>query len=315
MASDMSGFAGPGGAEAWMAASGGDRAAYNREMKAWQNAQAPAAAPPPTAAPAPAAATGAPNQQSLDQQAQWAHDNIDSTIDVGTWKAQGPMDSSCPQDNPYRSSRKGGDNACVEKPDNCPEGKTLHGDTCISNEAANQMFGGGYGGVPEGAYKQGGQAAQPRPAGQPALTPQQELQQKLKSMYQNREGQFAGQANTGQELAGGGVFWGQQAAGATPPPPPANPSVAAISSGSGATPLSQGVTPAPQIQATSSFANSVGNESAGHIQMPEITKSTAAPAQAQSMGVAAPTGQLALSNAVKKQYANPREQQQWWKAM
>jgi hypothetical protein len=82
---------------------------------------------------------------SLDEQAQWANENINSNFGVEAWKAQGPMDSGCPPDYPYRSKRAGGDNACVEHPDNCPWGKTLHGSTCISWDQANSMFGGGYG--------------------------------------------------------------------------------------------------------------------------------------------------------------------------
>ena len=108
---------------------------------------------------------------TADQQAQWAHDNINSTFSTAAWKAMGPMDSGCPPNLPYRSHRAGGDNACVEHPDNCPEGKTLDGTTCISNEAANQKYGGGYGGVPQGGAPQPAAnpwaAYQPQPA-QPA---------------------------------------------------------------------------------------------------------------------------------------------------
>jgi hypothetical protein len=90
-------------------------------------------------------ASNPPFGGSLDQQAQWANQNINSNFGVDAWKAMGPMDSGCPPNLPYRSQRAGGDNACVEHPDNCPEGKTLHGSTCIPWDQANAMFGGGYG--------------------------------------------------------------------------------------------------------------------------------------------------------------------------
>ena len=96
----------------------------------------------------------APFGGSLDDQANWAHQNINSEFSKEAWKAMGPMDSGCPPQYPYRSQRSGGDNACVEHPDNCPHGKTLHGSTCIPWEQANQMFGGGYGdsaAAPQGA--------------------------------------------------------------------------------------------------------------------------------------------------------------------
>ena len=82
---------------------------------------------------------------SLDEQAKYANENINSNFGEAAWKAIGPMDGGCPPDFPYRSKRAGGDNACVEHPDNCPHGKTLHGTSCIPWEQANQMFGGGYG--------------------------------------------------------------------------------------------------------------------------------------------------------------------------
>lgn len=157
-------------------------------FQAWQGGQQPAqqAIPLPpqaqTAAPVSMVGAATPFGGTLDQQAQWAHDNINSEFDVGSWRAQGPMDSSCPPNMPYRTARAGGDNACVEHPDNCPEGKTLHGSTCISNEAANQMFGGGYGnlaGQPQGQQAAGSFGQQQMSMGQPnplqgMLTPMQQ---------------------------------------------------------------------------------------------------------------------------------------------
>lgn len=61
MASDMSGYAGAGGKQRWMQESGGDEAAYNREMSGWQGSQ--------QAQPAAQAAT--PAQQNRQQMQQW----------------------------------------------------------------------------------------------------------------------------------------------------------------------------------------------------------------------------------------------------
>ena len=262
-----------------------------------------AAAPPPaqqTQAPAGGAPSGHPAGMSADQQAQWAHDNIDSTIDVNTWKQQGPMDSSCPQDSPYRSSRAGGDNACVEKPDNCPEGKTLDYKTCITNEAANQKYGGGYGGVPQ----QGKQGAAPGAA--PAQSGAQSLQDQLVNMYQNRQGMFTGMAQGGQSLAGGGIFTGQTPGGVNP----AALASAVASTGSGATPLSAGVKSPTQPASdgggggsTSTFATGVGNLASSLANSFGTQSATAAPDNSSTSG----SGQL--QNTLKKAYPDPTL---WW---
>lgn len=210
------------------------------------NAQAgPAGAAPPPAAQQPS--------NNIDAQAQWAHDNIDSTISLDAWKAYGPMDPGCPQDNPYRSSRKGGDNACVEKPDNCPDGKTLDGDTCITNEAANQKYGGGYGGVPEGAYR----AGQAGGAGAAATAPAQDqdpLQAALVQMYQEHGGMFGGSPN-GQDLSGGGIWW-SGSGGALPMTPAAQTATVAQTAATQAATQPAPAQPAPQPQSGASALQS-----------------------------------------------------------
>jgi hypothetical protein len=167
--------------EQWkaMGRPGGSFSAWQGGQRPMQETAAPMATPAPVQQPAPAQG-GTPFGGTLEQQAQWAHDNIDSTFDMNYWRAQGQMDSGCPPNMPYRSTRGGTNGACVEKPDNCPEGTTLHGANCISNEQANAMFGGGYGNM----------AGQPQ--GQPGAVPADPMQQ-----LQQYMSQFQGQPQAG----------------------------------------------------------------------------------------------------------------------
>jgi hypothetical protein len=135
---------------------------------------APTAAPVPTAGPAPQISnqfTGqapteitATNRQTASmtpqQRAAWAAQNINSFdaqagFGYSPEKAQAQWlawdkhyDSNCPPNAPYRG-RAG---QCAESPDNCPEGTTLHGSSCIPHDQVPSFGAGGGAGGGGGAY-------------------------------------------------------------------------------------------------------------------------------------------------------------------
>ncbi len=107
----------------------------------------------------PQAPTSLPSAGPVNAQnvAQYAHDNIDSSINMNEWNSyQQYFDPSCPPGTPYKS-RKTGPNGqpiggCQEKPDNCPEGMIAYGQTqCVPTSdprvAASVQAGQGGGGA------------------------------------------------------------------------------------------------------------------------------------------------------------------------
>jgi len=78
--------------------------------------------------------------------------------------------TGCPPSHPFHSAKEGGDNACVESPDNCPDGKQAWGtNQCISGDdpritragggVSGSGLGGGWIGGPGGPYGVGGPQA------------------------------------------------------------------------------------------------------------------------------------------------------------
>lgn len=189
-----------------------------------------------------------------EQRARWAQEHINS-FDAQSRNPMDPQqafnqwlawddkyDASCPPNRPYR----GRTGTCEEGPDNCPEGTTLHGSKCISNEQANQLFGGGYGGQPQGG-QQGQSAGGPAAPGLDPNDPNSALQDALVALYQERGGMFGG-SDAGEALKGGGIWWGSQ--GAPLPMAPATQAQAATQSI--AQNQAQAPQPAPQPQANTS---------------------------------------------------------------
>jgi hypothetical protein len=314
MASDMSGYQGADGKRRWIEESGGNDAAYNRENASWQASQGGGA--PPAAAPARGSAAALRQEYGVGSAEELRRDykQYDSSKDV-FHQDDAEIDADAQYydeaasqaiGRPQYRSRREGVQGMVDKAGDCPEGSTLHGEKCISYDQANSIFGGGYGGVPEGAYGGASAASSGAGAAGPAVSGRNNLQQGLIDQYQGREGQFVGAGQGAEELSGGGVFWGQQPGAPGPPPPgPTSPAAAAISSGSGATPLSAGVTPAGSSSPAAApaplsvFSGGVGQISSG------LDKAVS------SAGIMeqAPTGTTALKQSLAKQYADPN---QWW---
>lgn len=140
-----------------------------------------AKAPPPP----PGAGNGAPgsnaNGLTKDTIADWAFNNIDSTLPKEYWNyAVQYFDPACPGDTPFRSKKT--DDAgkvlgtCEEKPDNCPQGTLAYGESkCLPTtdpRIAGAMGSGGAGGGPGGAGGAGGGAWGGGPQGW-AMTPEE----------------------------------------------------------------------------------------------------------------------------------------------
>lgn len=185
----------------------------------------------------------------------------------------------------------------VEKPTESGPLSSARG-WATGEQSAGRGGGRGFGGG-------GGQAAQVA-SGAPAVSGRDALQQGLIDQYQGREGMFVGTPQGGEELSGGGIFWGQQSAAAPKPP-----AVAAMQSGSGATPLSQGVTPAQPAAAVASAP--------APAPAPASNLSTFAGKVSQAMGTttdrAIPSmekvssANTALQDSLRRQYPSP---DRWW---
>lgn len=254
MASDMSGYAND--PQAWMRDSGGTMADYNREMEAWRASTQQWFAPVAAALGQPQSKPAQPQTQSQpinygnltaeqsgiqafnpndpkaifqttssqdlanmtpEQRARWSMEHIDVLSGEGNRSAPGAtreqaynqwmawqdhFDPNCPSNTPYRGSRTG--TGCYEKPDD--DLKDFMGDKWYTSQGLNPD------GSPRGGQGGGGGGA--AGGGEP-IDP---LQQALVDRFQGREGMFQGGAS-GQDLAGGGVFWqGDQPQGAVAAP-------------------------------------------------------------------------------------------------
>lgn len=250
---------------------------------------------------------------TADQRAAWAAQNLNSFDAQSRQGAGGPgmssqqafdqwkawddkYDSSCPPNMPYR----GRNGQCDESPDNCPAGTTLHGSTCISNEQANQLFGGGYGGQPQGG--QGQAAGGPAAPGLDPNDPNSALQQQMVRMYQEGGQQFGTQA-FGQELGAGGM-WAQDAT-----QPAVNPALAqaALTAFTPAAPSqNQGApAPAPSAPAPGPSNTSTFNPAQAQQSLQNATNNSfSTPPAAQ-----APAGGGALEQSLQNQYRNVNK---WW---
>ena len=126
----------------------------------------------------------------------------------------------CPPNKPFHSIKQGGDNSCVEQPDNCPDGKTAFGaNECISGD--DPRVGGGRGAqAPPG---QGGQGASPQGGpggmaytGNPLVDALLYQFNSRRSLQTGAPNIFTGFAHEGQDfpnisgqlLKGGGLLWG-----------------------------------------------------------------------------------------------------------
>lgn len=313
MASDMSGFQGPDGAQRWMAASGGDMAAYNREMAAWQAAKAPAGGP----APAPAAAPAGAPQNFGDIMSGAAKAGKTQSEDYARFQ-QGDfdrwknfLDTSCPPDKPFKSSRGAG--GCYEKPTECPDGQGPSGpnetDPCTTTGYSTpnpwEQQGGGAG---NNAPAAGGD--QPGSSGNP-------LQDALINLYQEKGGMFAGSDPNGfgESLTGGGIWTG--AGGQAP----VNPALAQATltaftpkAPSQMAPAGGGTFSDPYEAAKQhgTYVPPTTSGFAGAVENTGVTGkgSAATPiAQPSTAGVAAPPGGSALQQSLTNKYKDPNA---WW---
>jgi len=202
MASDMSGYQGAGGKQRWMQESGGDEAAYNREMGGWQKSQAPAAPAAPAnysggttgrgANPwagvpqAPAPASGGPNLQQTKDRAKQLGFSEDferfKEDDIKRWNQYYDQASG-----KFRSSR--GAEGLFEKPTECPNGMVPSGpdetDPCIPMNGGGGGGGQGGGGGAGGGGGYGGGTAWDNPIyqylGSTGLQAAQDPEQALKN--------------------------------------------------------------------------------------------------------------------------------------
>ena len=216
MVSDMSGFQGPDGAQRWMAASGGDMAAYNREMRDWQNTQNPAAA-------------ANPSIQQLQQQSAAAGASEDfqrfQQADAERWGPYYDAAASQAAGRPqFRSSR--GAPGTFDKPTECPGGQGPSGpnetDPCTTTGYSTPNPWEQGGGAGQGAA--GGGAATPTDPNY--FNPDDPLQAKLLELMQSGGGNFAG-INAGSFTKGGGAMWSTPSAPGAAAAPAATPSPAA----------------------------------------------------------------------------------------
>lgn len=140
--------------------------------------QAPGGAPPP-----PGAAGTPPPPGNNNAVAQWAHNTIDPSVSVAQWEAWSQFydPTGCPSNTPYHSAKDGGDNACVEKPDNCPPGKQAWGpNQCVSGD--DPRVGGGGAGGPGGGGYDGGPSGGPGGYGAGGGDLNSLLQQRLRAL-------------------------------------------------------------------------------------------------------------------------------------
>lgn len=104
--------------------------------------------------------------------------------------------SGCPPNTPFRSTKVGGDNACVEKPDNCPPGKQAFGaNECRDSGEVARIT----------AQQAAGRAGSPAAAAPAAPAQPRTLQDVLMQMFGQRAGIFgmqAGRNPLAQQLAG-----------------------------------------------------------------------------------------------------------------
>jgi len=131
------------------------------------------------------------------------------------------LDSGCPPEMPYRSRKEGSGGACVEQPDNCPDGMTAHGlNGCIS--ASDPRAGGGGGGGGIGSPAGGGIGAPAAPEGLADLvssgvwgrvsdmfnlgTP--EAGARAKEFKVTGDSRTQGVGGAARLLKGGGLMWG-----------------------------------------------------------------------------------------------------------
>ena len=302
MASDMSGFQGPDGAQRWMAASGGDMAAYNREMRDWQNAQNPAGA-------------SNPSIQQLQQQAQAAGASEDfarfQQADAERWGPYYDAAASQAAGRPqFRSSR--GAPGVYDKPTECPGGQGPSGpnetDPCTTTGYSTpNPWEEGYGGGKGGA---GGAAAAPTDPNY--FNPDDPLQAKLLELMQSGGGSFAG-INAGGFTKGGGAIWSTPTAPTAAGVPAAASPAATPTSASAPTP-STGSGNAALLSATLNAFNPSGAQSTNYAPShATVGASNPTPTPTPAPAAAAPVP-AALQNIALPQRAQTLEDPNaWWK--
>jgi len=276
MASDMSGYQGAEGKRRWMQESGGDEAAYNREIAASQGA--------PSGAPDEAAIRAAAQGQSEDF-GRFASDDLKRW--APNYDAAASQAAGRPQ---YRSSR--GAPGFFDKPTECPEGQSPAGpDETSPCKDTDQLLAAQGAGVaqPGQAGTNGAGGGQP---GSENYNPDDPLQARLMELMQSGGGSMGG-IGSGAFTGGGGAMWQE--------------------GGPASSALTAATLNAFSPNAPSAQASGGGGAPA---QMPGINASysanppvAGAPAAAPVASTAAPTPGLEGSLA-GKQFRDPNE---WWK--
>ena len=298
MASDMSGFQGPDGAQRWMAASGGDMAAYNREMRDWQNAQNPTTA-------------ANPSIQQLQQQAQAAGASEDfkrfEQADAERWGPYYDAAASQAAGRPqFKSSR--GAPGFYDKPTECPAGQGPSGpnetDPCTTTgySTPNPWEKGGQG------QGQGASGAA-SPTNPNYFNPDDPLQAKLLELMQSGGGNFAG-INAGSFTQGGGAMWSTPSVpGVAAAPAAGSPAAASTTAAPSATPGNAALVSATLNAFNPSNApSSTYTPGSGSVGLTSPTPSTNVP---QAMPSVQPQ-QAAIALPARAQSAT-EDPNAWWK--